>query len=228
MTRRTGPMRLPHPTRGRALRLPRRVAAALLAVGATVSLSACDPSQVGAAAIVDGKSISVEQLQDATTGFLAVAPQVDAREAQGRILERMILSRVIAETAAEEGVSTTAGEVASQHQQIADSVGGDKALVQALAQQQPPTVLAPSYVEQWTRDRVLFSKLAAKLAAGSDPGSQQAGMAVSDALVETSKKMDIDVNPRYGTWDSSRGLQPELSGGLSKTVDELTSPTPAQ
>lgn len=216
MTRRTGPKRV------------RRLLAAALALAASLALTACNPDQVGAAAVVDGSRITVSQLQDATKGFHTLAPQVDQGEAQLRILERMILSKVIDRAAHDAGVSVTDGEVAAATEQITASIGGRDQLVRALAQQQPPTVLAPSYIDRWTRDRLLFTKLAAKLAGGAPPTSQQAGIAASNALVAAGKKMDIEVNPRYGTWNPSRGLDAEISGGLSKTVQELNSPTPAQ
>jgi SurA-like protein len=230
MTRLTGPTPPSRPGRARRPGRVRMLVAAVLALAATVSLSACGPDEVGSAAIVDGQKISVSQLQDATQGYEAVAQGVGTKEAQLRILERMILSRLIDTAAAKAGVSVTNGEVAAERDRIISSVGGRDQLVKALAQQQPPTVLAPSYVDRWTRDRLLFGKLAQRLSPGADPTSQEAGVAASNALVAAGKSIHIEVNPRYGHWNPQRGLEPEISGGLSKTVAELTQPTatPAQ
>jgi hypothetical protein len=136
----------------------------------------------------------------------------------------MILSRVIDRAAQREDVSVSAGEVATERQQILSSVGGRTRLVQALAEQQPPTVLAPSYLDRWTRDRLLFGKIAEKLGGGQDPTSAEAGEAAGNALVSSAKAMKVRVNPRYGTWNPEQGLQAVLSGGLSRTVEELERP----
>lgn len=205
---------------------PRRKSAlvGVVALLAGLALSGCGPKEIGAAAIVDGDPIRVQQLQDATTGYLAVVPRADRGDAQLRILERMILSRVIDRAARREDVSVSAGEVAAERQQILSSVGGRTRLVQALAEQQPPTVLAPSYLDRWTRDRLLFGKLAEKLGGGQDPTSAEAGEAAGNALVSSAKAMKVRVNPRYGTWNPEQGLQGVVSGGLSRTVEELERP----
>lgn len=193
-------------------------AAALLAV---TSLTSCRPDQVGAAAIVDGKTISVHQLQDATTDYLKAVPKGNAGDAQQAILQQMIVSAVVAKAGDTAGVTVSAGEVAAQRDQILDSVrAGAKAakvservfVSRQLAQSQNATVVPPSQLDQFIRDQLMASKLGQ-----NDPA------AANEAIIKAAADTDVEVNPRYGRWDPQQGLAPLVSGGLSKTVEELSS-----
>jgi hypothetical protein len=204
-----------------ATRLRRSLAVAAAALLATVSLSACNADELGAAAIVDGHTITTQQLQTATQGYLAAVPDGDKSNAQLRILERMILSRVIDQAAAKEDVRVGKGAVARQRDQILESTNGRKGLIVALSQQQNPVVLAPSLIDQWVRDQLLYGRLVTKIVGPGDPNSQEAATQASAALIAAGKSMDITVNPRYGTWNPQRGVQPQISGGLSRTAAQL-------
>jgi hypothetical protein len=208
-------------THTRSRRARRTLAAAAVALLATVSLSACNQKELGAAAIIDGHVITTDELQSATRGYLAVVPDGDKSEAQVRILERMVLSRIIDKAAAKEDVTVSTGAVAKQRDQILASTKGRKGLVQALSQQQSPTVLPPSLIDNWVRDQLLYSRIVTKLAGPGDPASQVATDKGSASLIAAGKSMDITVNPRYGTWNPEKGVVGQISGGLSKTAAEL-------
>jgi hypothetical protein len=205
-----------------ARRVARGFVASLVALLAAVSLTSCNSDELGAAAIVDGKVITTDQLQAATQSYFATVPSADKKTAQLRILEQMILSRVVAAAARKENVGVTKGTVAKQRQLIFTSTKGRKGLVRALATQQNPVVLPPSLVDSWIRDQLLFRKITTKLANGGDPQSAEASQSGSRALIAAGKSMNIKINPRYGTWNPNRGVQAQVSGGLSKTVTELT------
>jgi len=207
----------------RTLSRPTRVAALLVAaLAATVALSGCgEQEKLGSAAVVDGNAISTDQLQTATNDFLKVVPGQDTANAQLRILERMILSRLIDKEAADLGVHASPGEVARARDQLLPSVGGELGLVRQLAAGQQPLLVPPSYVNRWFKDRVLYAKIAKRLAVNGDPTSQQSVNATTRALIATGRSMDVEVSPRYGTWSSKRGLTPLVSGGLSKTAAEI-------
>lgn len=202
-------------------RLPRILAALAAASIAVSGLAGCSDSRLGAAAVVDGNVISTDTLQDLTRRYLDVVPDADSGEAQRRILERIIFSRVIDKAARTAHVHARPGEVAGERQALLRQAGGRRGLVRALASQEQPTVLAPSYVDRWFEDRVLYRRLAAKLAGSGDATSSAALNRAGDAVLEAGRSMDIDVNPRYGTWNTRRGLSPLVSGGLSKTAAEL-------
>jgi hypothetical protein len=202
---------------------PTRVAALLVAaLAATVALSGCgEQEKLGSAAVVDGHAISTDQLQTATNDFLKVVPGQDTTNAQLRILERMILSRLIDKEAADLGVHASPGEVARARNKLLPSVGGELGLVRQLAAGQQPILVPPSYVNRWFKDRVLYTKIAQRLAVNGDPTSSQSVNATTKALIATGRAMDVEVSPRYGTWNSKRGLTPLVSGGLSKTAAEI-------
>lgn len=201
-------------------RLTRTTAALAVAVVAA-GLTGCSVQErLGSAAVVDGHRITTSELQDATNGYLRLVPDADKSNAQLRILERMILSRVIDAEARTVGVHATPGEVAKERDDLLRSVGGRKGLVRQLAAGQSPVVLAPSYVDRWFRDRVLYLKIAKKLGGGA-ANTQQAAQRTTQQLIATGRSMDIEVNPRYGTWNPRRGVTPLVSGGLSQTAAQI-------
>jgi hypothetical protein len=202
--------------------LRRRLSVAVVALLASVSLAACSPDQLGAAAIVDGSVISTDSLQTSASDYLAIVPNADRTQVQQRILERMILSRVIADVARDNQVSVSTGTVAKQRDQLFRSTKNRRGLVAALAQQQTAVIVPPGYIDQWVRDQLLFQKVVRKLAGSDDPTSAAASTRATSALAAAGKTMKIEINPRYGTWDPNRGVQALLSGGLARTAAQLT------
>jgi hypothetical protein len=202
-------------------RASRGLAVAAVALLATVSLTACNPDQPGAAAIVDGDVISTSSLQSAARSYLAVVPNADPAQLQQQILERMILSRVIAKTAREKDVRVSTGTVAAQLDKFYATTKNRRGLVTALAGQQTPIVVPPDFVDQWVRDQLLVHKLVVKLAGSDDPNGAAASARGSSTLSETAKTMKIEINPRYGTWNPNRGIEAQVSGGLARTPAQL-------
>jgi hypothetical protein len=205
---------------------PRRTAVALVAAGlAAAALAGCSPDKVGSAAVIGDRTVSTDELQSAARDYLKIVPDADAGEAQRAILQRMIVSAVIDEAAEEAGVSVSAGRIAADRDEALDSVGGKKELVQALAQSQQPTVLPPGMIDRWVEDRLLFNKMAEEIAgrpvASQDAAVQEALQQVNQNLSDVSKRIDIEISPRYGTWNPDRGIEPLVSGGLSSTEDDL-------
>lgn len=204
------------PTRAR--RVLRSLVVAAVALLATVSLAACNQKELGAAAIVDGHVITTAELQSATRDYLEVVPGGAKSDVQIRILERMILSRIIDKAAAKEGARVSTGAVAKQRDVYLASTKGRKGLVKTLSQQQ--TVLPPSLIDRWVRDQLLYNGIVTKIA-GPGATAQVSQAKGSAALIAAGKSMDITVNPRYGTWNPDKGVVGEISGGLSRTAAEL-------
>lgn len=208
-------------------RLVTRGLAVTTALLALTSLTSCRADQVGTAAIVDGHSISVHELQDATANYLKAVPSGNAGDAQHAILQQMIVSAVIEKAGKTAGVTVSAGEVASQRDQVLTSVraAARAAKVSArayvsrqLAQGQNAAVVPPVQLDQFIRVQLLAGKLGQ-----NDPA------AASETISSAAAHTDVEVNPRYGRWNPQQGLAPLISGGLSKTVEELSgTATPAQ
>jgi hypothetical protein len=160
-------------------------------------------------------------VQQATASYLKVVPGSDSAAAQRAILQRIILSDVIDKAARTQGVHASAAQVAAERNPLLKSVGGRKGLVRALSGQQQPTVLAPSYIDRWFKDRLLYTKIAKKIAGGGDPTSTAVLTRTSNVLAAAARSMDIEVNPRYGAWDPRNGVTALVGGGLSQTASQL-------
>jgi len=209
----------------RHARRRRLTAAAGLACAATLLLSGCSDARLGAAAVVDGQAIPISDLQDATNAYLKVIPGGDPKQAQVAILQSMIISEVLDEVARDNGVRVPDGRIAAERDDLFESFGGRRGLVRTLANsQQQPTILPPSGVERWVKDRLLFNAIAEEVGGGplntADPESQEVLVEVQDQLTRAGEDLDIEVNPRYGSWSPRRGITPLVSGGLATPLDE--------
>ncbi len=199
----------------------RTVAGLLLLAG----LAGCSSDRVGTAAVIEGRTVSVDDLQTRAQQHLAVVPGGNPGDAQRALLQRMIVSAAIDTAARDAGVRVRDGQIAAERDSVLESVGGRKGLIRALAQSQQPTVLAPADIERWVKDRLLFRAIAEEVAGGpltaDAPEAEQAITAANEALRAAGEQIDVEVSPRYGTWDPASGVTPLVSGGLSKTAAEL-------
>ncbi len=199
-----------------------RTAALLVATLAAAGLTGCGVQErLGSAAVVDGHRISVDELQASARAYVAEVPGASTGEVQRALLEREILSRIIAEEAKKVGVSASPAAVARQREALLPSVGGRSGLLRQLAAGQSPVVLAPSKIDRWFKDQVLYRRIVAALAVGGDPRSQETLARTTSELIATGRAMDIRVNPRYGTWRTRAGVQPLVSGGLATPAAEI-------
>ncbi|MEO7980200.1 MAG: hypothetical protein ABI807_04855 [Sporichthyaceae bacterium] len=203
-------------------RLTRTAAAFAVATLAVAGLAGCGTQErLGSAAVIDGHQISVDELQTSARAYQMVVPGSSPGDVQRAILEREILSRIISAAARNVGVHASAAAVAKARDGLLASVGGRSGLLRQLAAGQTPVVLAPSTIDRWFKDQVLYRRIAAKLAVGGDPTSQDTLARTTQELIATGRAMEIHVNPRYGTWRTRTGVQPLVSGGLSRTAAEI-------
>ncbi|MFB8248571.1 SurA N-terminal domain-containing protein [Streptomyces sp. NPDC055952] len=185
----------------------RRTALVLTAAIAAAAplLTACgSDAHPGAAAVVGGQRITVSQLEE-RVGEVRAAQRAAVRdEAQYRqaiartgtltrdTLQTMVLDRVLHRAAQDAGVTVTRKEVQTMRSGLEKQAGGGKALETTWLQQYG---IPPQRLEENLRLQVEAQKLAEKL--GTDTSRPEFWKALSDA----SKKLDVDLNPRYGTWD---------------------------
>ncbi|MFF5704465.1 SurA N-terminal domain-containing protein [Streptomyces sp. NPDC012794] len=177
------------------------VSAALLV--AAPLLTACSGgTRPGTAAVVGGERITTSTLQ---------AQVADVRTAQNRSeegaqligataglerlkLNKMIQSAVLERAAKDAGLSVSPKEVEDVRKAQLQQLGGEEELRDAALQQ---AQLAPGQIEADTRFKLLRDKLFAHY------GSQDKAVA---KLAEAAKALHIEVNPRYGRWDSQQIL----------------------
>ncbi|NED99674.1 SurA N-terminal domain-containing protein [Phytoactinopolyspora halotolerans] len=201
----------------------------MTAVVAAASLvAACDPDQVGAAAIVDDDRLTVDELQDEVTDTIDTHNEVaaqyeldvpplpaeggDVTELQNTVLGRWIENRMFDAVAAEQDIDVSEADVddflAEWSQQFEN---GDFSPFYAQENFTPESLRAE------VRKTLIYQELT-----GSD-GDQAAAQQVINEVME---QLEIDVNPRYGTWTET-GLSPE-SGSVSQPFEGDALDAPAQ
>jgi hypothetical protein len=193
----------------------RRTALLLAATLATAAplLTACsDEAHPGAAAVVGDDRITVSQLESRVTEVRTAqraAVTDDAQYEQAiaqsggltrEILNNMVLDRVLHQAAQDAGVTVSRKEVTRTRANLENQPGGVKALEASWLQQYG---IPPQRIDENLRLQLEAQKLAAKL------GTDTSGPAFWAALSDASKKLDIDLNPRYGTWDAKKNSRVE-------------------
>jgi len=208
--------------------LHRRRRTALLlsaALAAAPLLTACgSDTHPGAAAVVGDQRITVAQLENrvsevrdaqrAAVPDEAAYAQVIARSGTlpRDVLHTMVLDRVLHRAALDHGVSVTRKEVQEMRDGLEKQVGGAKALETSWLQQYG---VPPQRLDDNLRLQLEAQKLATAL--GTDTGKP----AFWDALAAASKKLDIDLNPRYGTWDTRQSARTDAK---APWLREVTAP----
>ncbi|MFD5736945.1 SurA N-terminal domain-containing protein [Streptomyces sioyaensis] len=185
-----------------------------LSVSATAALLAAAPllaacggaAHPGAAAIVDGKRITVSQLQAKVKDVRAAqaeSPQGSELVMNtGRLslatLNGMIFDEVLARSAKDAGVTVSRADVQRWRSDAERQAGGAERL-QAMWLQQG---IAPDEIDTMVRNQLLLDGVAKHL--GADRGKPQGQQKLARALAKTSRSMGIDVNPRFGKWDDQQ------------------------
>ncbi|MFI1657730.1 SurA N-terminal domain-containing protein [Streptomyces sp. NPDC020472] len=181
------------------------VSAALLA--AAPLLTACgSDAHPGAAAVVGGQRIEVaglqaqvEDVRDAQAASPQSAQLVAATgDLSRRKLNVMIFDRVVDEVARDNGVTAGRAELQQARDSFVRQAGGEEQLKSVLLQEQG---VAPDQIDAFVRRNVLMNKIAQKLGVTESPEGQKK---LTDVFSAASKKLGIEVNPRYGRWDDAQ------------------------
>ncbi|MER8223245.1 SurA N-terminal domain-containing protein [Streptomyces sp. NPDC094143] len=185
----------------------RRRTALLLtaAIAAAPLLTACgNDAHPGAAAVVGGQRITVSQLEERVGEVRAAqraAVQNDAEYQQAiartgtltrDTLHTMVLDRVLHRAAEDAGVSVSRKEIQEMRSGLEEQAGGAEALETTWLQRYG---IPPQRLEENLRLQLEAQKLAEKR--GTDTTRPEFWKALSEA----SEKLNVDLNPRYGTWD---------------------------
>jgi len=191
----------------------RRTALLLTATIAAAAplLTACgSDAHPGAAAVVGGQRITVAQLENRVTEVrdaqrAAVTDEAQYAQAIAKtgtltrdVLHGMVLDRVLHRAAEDAHVSVTRKEVQQLRAGLEEQAGGSKGLETAWLQQYG---IAPERLDESLRLQLEAQKLAAKL------GTDTSDPAFWGALTKASKELDVDLNPRYGTWDAQKSAR---------------------
>ncbi|MEU5040461.1 SurA N-terminal domain-containing protein [Streptomyces griseorubiginosus] len=186
------------------------VLSAALACAAPLLTACSNDAHPGAAAVVGGQRITVAQLENRVTEVRdaqRAAVTDDAQYAQAiaktgtltrDVLHGMVLDRVLHRAAEDARVSVTRKEVQQLRAGLEEQAGGSKGLETAWLQQYG---IAPERLDESLRLQLEAQKLAAKL------GTDTSDPAFWGALTKASKELDVDLNPRYGTWDAQKSAR---------------------
>ncbi|WP_326582275.1 SurA N-terminal domain-containing protein [Streptomyces sp. NBC_00481] len=189
----------------------RRRTALLLSAAITAAaplLTACgSDAHPGAAAVVGADRITVAQLENrvnevraAQRAAITDADQYQQVVAQSGALTRntlngMVLEKVLDQALDDAGVTVTRKEVQQYRSDLEKEAGGAEALEAAYLQRYS---VAPEQLEESLSSDVEVQKLSTAL--GADLNTQEGGTVFWQALSEASEKLDVDLNPRYGSW----------------------------
>ncbi|MBQ0829507.1 SurA N-terminal domain-containing protein [Streptomyces tagetis] len=208
----------------------RRRRTALLLTAALVAaaplLSACgSDAHPGAAAVVGDQRITVSQLEgrvgEVREAQRAAVPddeqyqQVVARTGSltRDTLHSMVLDRVLHRAAEDAGVSVSRKEVQHMRTGLEQQAGGARELETVWLQQYG---VPPVRLEENLRLQLEAQKLAEHL--GTDTSRPEFWKALSAA----SEKLDVDLNPRYGSWDVQKSSRVDSGTPWLRDVSEQT------
>ncbi|MFI7344721.1 SurA N-terminal domain-containing protein [Streptomyces sp. NPDC049936] len=185
-------------------RRPALLLTAAIAAAAPLLTACGNDAHPGAAAVVGDQRITVSQLEnrvdEVRAAQRAAVPddtQYQQVVAQTGTLTRdtlhgMVLDQVLHRAAQDAGVTVTRKEVQAMRAGLEEQAGGAKQLETAWLQQYG---VAPERLDDNLRLQLEAQKLAEGL--GTDTSRPEFWQALSKA----SAKLDVDLNPRYGTWD---------------------------
>jgi hypothetical protein len=174
---------------------------------ASAALSACSPSQLGAAAMVDDKRITVSEIQGTLKSVHALQNRygitaADSPTAARDEVQRRIIDLIFDRAASDMGVAVSPGEISTAEGAENQRVGGATAFAKEFARAN----LSLDAVDEVFRMQLLNRKMTQNLAAANvGSTSQQLTAKLLGDLSSAAKSMRIKVNPRYGTFDVQAG-----------------------
>ncbi|GAA2590099.1 MULTISPECIES: SurA N-terminal domain-containing protein [Streptomyces] len=194
-------------------------------------LTACgNDAHPGAAAVVGDQRITVAQLENRVDEVreaqrAAVPDDTQYQQVVARTgtltrdtLHGMVLDRVLHRAAQDAGVSVTRKEVQDMRGGLEQQAGGPEQLETVWLQQYG---VPPERLDDNLRVQLEAQKLAQSL--GTDTSRPEFWQALSDA----SKKLDVDLNPRYGAWDVEKSSRVDTEAPWLREVGAAGEQQPA-
>jgi hypothetical protein len=213
----------------KAARPTRLLALLPVVVLGAVVLSACDPRQTGAAAVVGGTRISEsvvnQDAQDVVEALGKSGGQVPSTDALLRAqVEFRVDAALVDMAAAKKGIAITQGQV----DRLIESSGGRETLTEQFVAQQD-LWLPPDQLDALAREFLTQQALGINLAPGKTTDEQ--GAAATAYVTQLAKDVGVTVSPRYGTFDTSSlrvgALPNDLSVPAGGAGQATASPTPS-
>jgi hypothetical protein len=186
----------------RSFLMGRRVGILAVAGLATLVLAGCGSSSegmaAGDAAVAETFRITQAQVAEQVAAVQAAGGQPTAEPPAGLTVasvQRLVITAVVGRVAEEVGVSVSDAEVDADVAQLVADNGGKDALEAAALQAGIP----PDAIDDVVRVNLLVSAIGRTLQPDGEGGAQVA--AAQERLAAYSREADVQVAPRYGTWD---------------------------
>lgn len=174
------------------------VLATLAAAVSLLALTACNPMEPGAAAIVGTTRISEQQLANEVEAILQAQGQpTDRADASltSTTLGRMVTVELVRQLAAKAGVSISQGDIDTTIAGYVEQSGGEQQFRDLFIQQG----IAPSQITDIVVLNLRAQALGRVLLPNAEPQAQ--GAELVRQLGQFSIEEGTTISPRYGTWD---------------------------
>ena len=193
---------------------------ALIGAGAlAITLTACGSSAIEAS--VGSDKVTVSDVTTSVNNILAERKKADTTgmnlpTGDALALNELnfhLIAYLLADTAAQNGVTITPAEIAARRASIVSQVGSEKNLPKALVGANIASADFPMYLRTILYDEGLAKKVQAQ---GVSAAQTQAALEKLVSIVGA--KLKVKVDPKYGIWDATRSVVTPPSG---------SAPTPA-
>ncbi|NEB12085.1 hypothetical protein G3I32_25135 [Streptomyces coelicoflavus] len=214
----------------RSRRRPALLLTAAIAAAAPLLTACGSDAHPGAAAVVGDQRITVAQLENRVDEVreaqrAAVPDDTQYQQVVARTgtltrdtLHGMVLDRVLHRAAQDAGVTVSRKEVQGMRGDLEKQAGGPEQLETVWLQQYG---VAPERLDDNLRVQLEAQKLAQSL--GTDTSRPEFWQALSEA----SKKLDVDLNPRYGAWDVQKSSRVDTPTPWVREIAAAGSQQPA-
>jgi hypothetical protein len=177
-----------------------------LVVATGLLLTGC--SNVDTALSLGDTKVTTAELQTHVDSILAERGKVDTSQMQLETGDTLVRNQLqfqllilgFGEIAKDLDIQITNSEVAARRGEIAEQVGGEEALPQALVS----AAIAPEDLDGYLRAILTTEKLGQALAqSGVAEGDIQ--NRIQELFIAKVNELKLKVNPRYGKWDAATG-----------------------
>jgi len=193
---------------------------ALIGAGVlAITLTACGSSAIEAS--VGSDKVTVSDVTTSVNNILAERKKADTTgmnlpTGDALALNELnfhLIAYLLADTAAQNGVTITPAEIAARRASIVSQVGSEKNLPKALVGANIASADFPMYLRT-----ILYDEGLAKKVQGQGVSAAQTQAALEKLVSIVGAKLKVKVDPKYGIWDATRSVVTPPSG---------SAPTPA-
>jgi hypothetical protein len=187
---------------------------ALIGAGILAStLTACGSAAIEAS--VGSDKVTVSDVTTSVNNILAERKKVDTTgmnlpTGDALALNELnfhLIAYLLADTAAQNGVTLTPAEIAARRASIVSQVGSEKNLPKALVGANIASADFPMYLKT-----ILYDEGLAKKVQGQGVSAAQTQAALEKLVSIVSAKLKVKVDPKYGIWDATRSVVTAPSG----------------